>query len=324
MDQGFLHIYSVYVSKVFQNWAHICSNVQDLLPVKVCTITSQAGSNSPKPWSSLQIHKKNTPVGQRNFGAVWWERQKNQECHSRTPQLSAYVQPTFFNWPTSPNSRAQIQRRTRANTNPGQERKSYWVSHARNLLISQSQHCSHPVPEQNVLCPILNHHQVTERSREPLYHAQAKWTRPEILEHGKKKKSMQLLFLFVSVQFYARFFKHRAIKDYWTYYSMNHLWRTLNAYFCLCTRLTEQWGKKHINLHVTCKNLSFSNNFKVFQKGAHIVAKVDLFPVRLCTITIWNADGNIRSQNKIQITNLPQTFQSFTDELAHYQEFSYP
>lgn len=30
---------------------------------------------------------------------------------------------------------------------------------------------------------------------------------------------MQLLFLFVSVKLYARFFKHTAIKDYWIYYS---------------------------------------------------------------------------------------------------------
>lgn len=57
-----------------------------------------------KPWSSLQIHKKSTPVEQRNFGAMWWEGQKNQECHSRSRQLSAYVQPT------SPNSRAQSQK----------------------------------------------------------------------------------------------------------------------------------------------------------------------------------------------------------------------
>lgn len=110
--------------------------------------------------------KKNTPVGQRNFGAMWWEGQKNQECHSRTPQLSTCVQPLPpIPGPRSREGQEQI---------PIQDRrgKSYWVSHARNLLISQSLHCSHPVSEQNVLCPIPNHHQVTERSREPLYHAQ--------------------------------------------------------------------------------------------------------------------------------------------------------
>lgn len=172
MDQSSPHIYSVYVSKVFQNWAHICSNVQDLLPVKVCTITSQAGSNSLKPWSSLQIHKKILLLGKETLGQCGEKGRKTRNvtlgllCWVPMSSLLSLTDPLPpIPGPRSRGGQEQIPIQSRRG-------KSYWVSHARNLLISQSQHCSHPVPEQNVLCPILNHHQETERSREPLYHTQ--------------------------------------------------------------------------------------------------------------------------------------------------------
>lgn len=132
--------------------------------------------------------QKNTPVGQRNFGQCG---EKGRKTRNATLGLLSWVPMSSLLSLTDPLPPIPGPRYRGGQEQipiQGRRRKSYWVSHARNLLISQSQHCSHPVPEQNVLCPILNHHQVTERSREPLYHAQAKWTRPEILEHGKKKK----------------------------------------------------------------------------------------------------------------------------------------
>lgn len=119
-----------------------------------------------KPWSSLQIHKKILLLGKETLGQCG---EKGRKTRNATLGLLSWV-PMSSPLPPIPGPRSRegqgqipIQ---------GRRGKSYWFSHARNLLISQSQHCSHPVSEQNVLCPIPNHHQVTERSREPLYHAQ--------------------------------------------------------------------------------------------------------------------------------------------------------